>query len=183
MSFKTGICALAGALAAAGTAAAQDYPSPKAEVKAAIEKLAWLQGTWEGEGWHYTHAGKRETYNIKEQIVSKLDGIILAVEGRGWSVDAEGNEIEVHHAVAVMSYDPFAKDYRIHAFTRDGFQTATTPEVGEMSYRWTVPAGPGAEMRYHARIEDGEWVESGERCAGDKCTPAMEMRLRKKTGE
>ena len=163
--------------------AGQQQPAPKtraAAVKDALQKLAWLEGDWTGEGWAMTRSGTKETFNVTEKVVTKLGGLIIVAEGRGWSYDDAGNEVEGHRAFGVLSYEPFSKEYRFNAFVRDGYQTTATPDVATNSYRWAVPAGPGAEMRYHARLEDdGVWVESGERCAEEKCTPSMEMRLTK----
>ncbi len=169
--------------AAATPALAQPPQPPAAQVRAAMAKLAWLEGDWQGEGWRATRDG-RETFYVDERVRFHLDGIVLVVEGRGWSVNEHGAEIEGHKALGVFSYDAFARTYRFDAFIKEGYQSRTTPEIGENEFRWTVPAGPGAEMRYHARLtEKGAWVETGERCAGDACAPALEMRLEKKPAD
>lgn len=164
-------------------ALAQPPQPPAAQVRDAMAKLAWLEGDWHGAGWRATRDGK-ETFYVDERVRFHLDGIVLVVEGRGWSVDETGAEIEGHKALGVFSYDAFARSYRFDAFVKEGYQSRTTPEIGENEFRWSVPAGPSAEMRYHARLTDkGEWVETGMRCAGDACAPALEMRLEKKQAD
>lgn len=163
------------ALAAFATQASAQTPAP--QVRHAMAKLAWLEGEWLGQGWRAAETG-RETFQVSEKAEFHLDGIVLMLHGRGWSVDENGNEIESHKALGVLSFDPFAQAYRFSAYVKEGYQSHSTPEIGENEYRWSHPAGPGAEMRYHARLsEDGEWVETGERCAENVCTQIMEMRL------
>lgn len=165
------------AAVAANDAMAQAPAPPAPEVREAMQKLAWLEGEWRGAGWYNTPAG-RETYEVSEKAHFHLDGLILVVQGRGWSVDEDGAEIEGHKAFGVLSYDAYAKTYRFDAFVKEGYQSRSAPQVGENEFRWSHPAGPNAEMRYHARLSpDGEWIESGERCVAEKCTPVMEMRL------
>ncbi|GJL95061.1 MAG: hypothetical protein DHS20C05_14660 [Hyphococcus sp.] len=165
-----------------GPAAAQNPPTEI--VKQAMEKFAWLEGEWRGEGWSYNREGGRDTFQVHEIATYQLDGVVLTFHGRGWSVDEDGAEVEGHKAFGVVSYDAYAQTYRFDAFVKEGYQSRSTPEVGENEYRWAVSAGPDAEMRYHARLEDdGAWVETGERCVEDKCTPMMQMRLEKVMGE
>ena len=184
MTVKTALYAAATAGVLAATASAQAPTPPTADVKAAMDKLAWLEGSWKGEGWRLTPTGEKASFSVKEEAVPKLDGVVLTLEGLGWSRDAQGEKHIGHHAFAVLSYDPFARGYRINAFTWEGYQTTATPEVAEGKFRWRVPAGPGVEMRYYTRLgENGEWLEKGERCTGEECVEVMAMRLNKVAGE
>ena len=153
---------------------------PTEAVKLAMEKLSWIEGEWRGEGWRYNRNGGRDEFQVHEQLTYKLDGILLVAEGRGWSLDENGVETEGHKAFGVLSYDVFNQNYRFDAFVKEGYQSRSIPEVGENEYRWVVPAGPSVELRYHARLDgDGAWLETGERCVEDKCSPMMSMRLKK----
>lgn len=145
----------------------------------AMEKFSWLQGEWEGNGWRATRDGKK-TFNVHEVVSTQLDGLLLIVEGRGWSIDSDGNETEGHKAFGVFSYDVFAKSFHFDAFVKEGYQSRNKPEVGKNEFRWSHPAGPDATMHYHARLsKSGEWIESGERCVNEVCVQTMEMRLTK----
>jgi hypothetical protein len=164
-----------------GPAAAQPPSDPAPQVLTAMEKLAWMKGEWEGEGWRATREG-RETFNVRESVGEELDGLVIVVHGRGWAAGENGEEIEGHKAFGVLSYDAFAQTYRFDAFVKQGYQTRTAPQIEDNGYRWSHPAGPDTQMRYFARLTDGgEWLETGERCVKDACVPAMEMRL-KRTG-
>lgn len=162
---------------AAGPAAGQPSADPAPQVREAMSKLAWLEGAWRGEGWR-ARPGGRDTFNVTETVYFKLDGLILILEGRGWSIGENGADIEGHKAFGVLSYDAYAQTYRFDAFVKQGYQSRAEPQVGENEYRWSHDAGPGAEMRYHARLTaDGEWFETGERCVDEQCVQIFEMRL------
>ncbi len=185
MPFRAEITASAAMifLSLAAPAAAQPYPDPAPQVLAAMEKLAWLKGEWEGEGWRATQSG-RENFSVRESVSEELGGLVILARGRGWSVGEDGKEIESHKAFGVLSYDAFAQTYRFDAFVKQGYQTRTQPQVEENGYRWSHPAGPDTQMRYYARLTDtGEWLESGERCVKDACAPFMEMRLKRMGAE
>src|SRR5947209_7734262 len=100
----------------AGSSSAQP-PAPAAQ-REAMKKLDFLVGQWKGEGWMEFAPGQRRTFKGTEVVQSKLDGLLLAVEGlhRG-QVGATGEEAVVHHAFALVSYDGQAKRYRFQAFT------------------------------------------------------------------
>jgi hypothetical protein len=164
-------------------AAAQSPQPPAPAVRAAMEKLDWLAGEWRGEGWRMSAAG-RENFFVAETVEWDVDGLVLVLHGRGWSVGENGEIIEGHKALGILSYDAYARTYRFDAFVKEGYQSRTQPVVGENEYRWSHPAGPGAEMRYHARLTgEGDWFETGERCVSDACTPFLEMRLSKTSAE
>jgi hypothetical protein len=78
-----------------------------------MKKLDFLVGQWKGEGWMEFAPGQRRTFKGTEVVQSKLDGLLLAVEGlhRG-RVGDKGEESIVHNAFALVSYDDKAKRYR-----------------------------------------------------------------------
>ena len=170
---------LATATLTAPAVVAQAPQPPAPIVREAMAKLSWMAGEWRGDGWRMTPEGKAP-FQVAEKAHFHLDGLVLVVDGRGWSVNEDGEEIEEHKAFGVLSYDAHARAYRFDAFVKEGYQSRSEPEVGDNEYRWSVPAGPGAEMKFHARLgDDGEWIETGERCTAAACVPALEMRLKK----
>lgn len=176
-----GLSPFAGGLPAAAQPPGQQHQPPAPQVKAAMAKLAWLEGAWEGTGWRDGPHG-RETFNASEKAHWELDGLVLVFHGRGWDEKDTGETVEGHKAFGVLSFEPFSQTYHFDAFVKEGYQTRSNAEVGDNQYRWSYPAGPEMEMRFRARLTgDGEWLETGERCAGEACTKFFEMRL-KKTG-
>ncbi len=177
---KKAILAGLSAAAAALSAAAAQPPVPAPAVQEAMTKVAWMIGEWEGEGWRTRPDGEIERFKVLERIEPKLDGLILLIEGRGWSEPADGVRIEGHHAIGVFSYDAYARRYHFDAFVKEGYQTRSTPEIGNNTYAWSHPAGPGAEMRYTVQLtEDGAWLETGDFCREEECRQTFEMRLKR----
>src|SRR5438105_15866911 len=99
---------------AAGSSPGQP-PAPAAQQEA-MKKLDFLVGQWKGEGWMEFAPGQRRTFQGTEVVHSKLDGLLLTVEGlhRG-RVGDRGEEVVVHNAFALVSYDGQAKRYRFQA--------------------------------------------------------------------
>src|SRR5438477_9128613 len=91
-------------------------PTPAAQ-REAMKKLDFLVGQWKGEGWMEFAPGQRRTFKGTEVVQRKLDGLLLAIEGlhRG-----KGEEVVVHNAFGLVSYDDKAKRYRFQAFTSRG---------------------------------------------------------------
>lgn len=173
------LAGLVTALLSASAALAQPQP-PAPAVKEAMTEVAWMVGKWEGEGWRAGPDGVVETFRVRETVKPKLGGLILLIEGRGWSESDDGATIEGHHAIGVFSYDAHARQYHFDAFVKEGYQTRATPEISENAFTWTHPAGPGAEMRYTAQLtDDGAWLETGSYCHGDECRQTLEMRLKR----
>ena len=175
---KNAILAGLSAAATALSGALAQHQAPAPAVKEAMAKVAWLTGEWEGEGWRAAPDGEVHRFNVRETVEPKLGGLILLVEGRGWSEPAEGVRIDGHHAIGVFSYDAQARRYHFDAFVQEGYQTRSTPDVGDNHYSWSHPAGPGAEMRYTVQLtEDGAWLETGDYCREEECRQTFEMRL------
>src|SRR3954465_4448796 len=97
-------------MVAAGSSPGQP-PAPAAQ-RDAMKKLDFLVGEWKGEGWMEFAPGQKRTFKGTEVVQSKLDGLLLAIEGlhRGRVGDKE--EVVVHNAFGLVSYDDKAKRYR-----------------------------------------------------------------------
>lgn len=148
----------AGVLAAvltAGAAAAQP-PSPTlAEQKAAMAKLAFMDGEWVGPAKATQPTGVYEMTQT-ERVGSLLDGTVKLIEGRGY--DARGATL--FNAFAVVSYDPAAKAYRMRSHA-GGRVTEVELKLNPDGFSWTIPAGQ-SEVRYVAVVKDGTWTETGD---------------------
>ena len=165
-------------IVASGAPAQAQPPSPAPAVKAAMQKVAWLIGEWEGDGWRVTQSGAVETFTVSEVVEAKLDGQVLVIEGRGWSHTQDGVRVDGHHAIGVFSYSAHEERYHFDAFVSEGYQTRATPEIGENTYSWSHSVGPNAEMQYTAQLtSDGAWFEIGSYCRADDCQKTFEMRL------
>lgn len=159
-------------LATGGPAAAQEADKTAIVAqKAALAKLAWMDGTWRGPAATSGPGGEHKVTQT-ERVGTMLDGTIRVIEGRGFNPDGSIG----FNAFAVISYDPAkqAYDFRSYAQGREGdFVITPTPD----GYVWTIPAGP-ATIRYTATVKGDSWTEIGERViAGQPAVKFFEMHL------
>jgi hypothetical protein len=139
-------------------------PTAPAAQRDAMKKLDFLLGQWEGEGWMEFAPGQRRTFKGTEVVQSKLDGLLLAVEGqhRGQAGD-KGPQVIVHSAFALVSYDAKAKRYRFQAFTGRGNYEDAEAKVSEGRLVWGTKVPQFGDVRYTIKLDDkGRWVEIGQ---------------------
>ncbi|RIA44218.1 hypothetical protein DFR49_2457 [Hephaestia caeni] len=139
--------------------------------RAAMTKLAWMDGVWRGQAMMQTPAGERRITQT-ERIGPMLDGDVRVVEGKGFNADGSVG----FNALGIISYDPAAEAYTMHSYAqgRAGDFPLTPTDAG---YVWTIPAGP-ATIRYTATLTDGTWTEVGDRIVtGQAPQRFFEMRL------
>src|SRR5437870_1317462 len=80
--------------------------SPVVAQREAMKKLDFLVGEWKGEGWMEFVPDQRTTFKGTEIVQSKLDGLLLTIDGlhRG-KLGGKGEEVVVHQAFGLLSYD------------------------------------------------------------------------------
>ena len=139
-------------------------PTAPAAQRDAMKKLDFLLGQWEGEGWMEFAPGQRRTFKGTEVVQSKLDGLLLAVEGRHLGqLGGEGKEVVVHTAFGLVSYDDKAKRYRFQAFTGRGNSEDTEAKVTEGQWVWGMKVPQFGDVRYTIKLDEkGRWFEVGE---------------------
>lgn len=125
--------------------------------KAAMRKLDFLTGKWEGDAVVRTPAGERKIRQ-SEAVEYRLDGLILLIEGTGR--DPATGEI-VFNALATISYDDTAKTYRIRAYNAGRYlDTELTLEPN--GFQWGFTAGPAKIRNVMTLGPAGEWIEFSE---------------------
>ena len=176
-------CSIVAALAAlsigcAAAPALAQPPDPVALIaaqKAGLAPLSKMDGIWRGTAWTMDRTGKKHELTQTERIGPFLDGAVKVIEGRGYEADGSVS----FNALGVMSYDPVGKtfSFKSWAMGRQGDFPLTLTADG---FIWTVPAGPGAIIRYTAVIRDGTWREVGEYMAeGQLPRQIFEMNLKR----
>lgn len=156
--------------------APQPDPAPVLE---AMKAVAFLEGRWAGEGWIQMGPGPKEEFSQTEVIERKLDGGLLLIEGIGYSKAPEPKKI--HHAFAVVSFDPSSKKYRFssHLVGRPPLDVAA--EVGSNTFKWSYEPQAGFHIRYLITVSDATWREVGEFSRdGQSWRQFFEMTLRNK---
>lgn len=143
--------------------AAAQAPGPDPRIAEAMGKLDFLLGRWEGEGSFHMGPGEPKSVHITEHAYPKLDGMVVLLEGHGTAADLEsGEQVTVHNAFGVLSYDPKAERYLLRAINREGLTVDVVPEVGEQRFVWGFETRAGS-FRYTLTLdEQGRWHEVGE---------------------
>ncbi len=132
-------------------------PGPAIE---AVGRVAFLEGRWAGEGWIQMGQGPRQEFTQTETVEQKLDGAVMLIEGVGHS-KGDGSK-KVHHALALLSFDPVGKTLLFSSFMAGRPRLDVVPEVGENTFEWGYPPPSGGTVRYSIVVENDSWHEVGE---------------------
>lgn len=148
-----------------------------------MEKLGFLVGEWQGEGW-WIEPGQREkqAFRQTESVRTKLDGMLLVFEGLGkTAVGPGGAEKVTHDAFAILTWDEKNARYRFLAWrAADGVTIDTEAKVGDRSLQWGF-SSPQGTIRFTITLTaQGEWLEVGEASRdGQRWFKVLEMRLKR----
>jgi hypothetical protein len=139
--------------------------TPANPLAAEMKKLDFLVGEWKGQGWIEMVPGQRRTFRGEETVQRKLGGTALLIEGvHKGKPDGKDEEVIVHNALGVISYDERAKLYHFRSNLADGRYTDAEARVlspGAMEWGFQYPGG--GSMRFTISLtEKGEWREVGE---------------------
>lgn len=174
-------CLVVGAPAVvrAQTATANSPADAVAAKRAAMERLAYLVGEWEGEGWMQM-GGQRLTFRGGERVQSRLGGLALLVEGDFTSrPPGATRDVPVHQTLGVITFDEATSTYRFATWLATGATGSYTLELRPDGWRWHIDVGAGT-LRYTATFPGDEWVEIGEFSRdGANWDQFFEMRLRR----
>jgi hypothetical protein len=145
-------------LFAAAVSHAQERPPNTAAQREAMQKLAFLVGTWTGEAKILSNPSGPFTVKQTEQIQFKLDGLVLTMEGTGRNPST--GEV-AFGAFATVAYDDAAGVYKFRSHS-DGRYLETELKVIDKGFEWGFDAGP-AKVRFVMRLNAaGDWVETGD---------------------
>lgn len=161
---------LTGASAAVAQVPAQ--PAGSAAQRTAVGALDFLDGEWRGEAT-INGPGGPMTLTQTERVGSLLGGSIKVIEGRGYAADGATQ----FNAMAVLSWDERVGRYGFRSWA-NGHSGDYAFERTDDGFRWEIPAGPNAKVRYVAVVRDGTWHEVGDYLAeGQPPRRIIEMRL------
>ena len=128
--------------------------------RAAMKKLGFLVGKWNGEARLLRGPGEWVELHQSEEVQYKLDGLILVIEGVGRT---KSGGHSVLHALGIISFDDESRKYRMRAFN-DGRFLET--EVNLLDQGKAMSWGFALEhvtTKSVLRINEcGEWTELAE---------------------
>jgi hypothetical protein len=166
--------------AAAGTRSTPASPAiDVAAQRAAMQKLAYMAGKWQGEGWMES-GGVRHGFRGGEIIQEKLGGLALLIEGTFYDLDHPDRQTPVHSTLGVISYVPSTSTYRFLSWLASGRSGEQELVLRENGWEWRLESSWGT-IRYVMQLRPGgEWFEIGERSSdGETWHKFFEMTLRK----
>jgi len=155
-------------------------PAPDAaKLHDAMQAFLPAIGHWRGESWTQMGPGEPQRAVSDERVESRLDGLVLTIDGLHHARLTDGSAGKVvHHAFAVLSADP-AGGYRFSTFLADGRAADARGKWENGKFVWSPPAPPGREIRYVIdwTVVD-RWFEIGEMSTdGTIWTKFFEMNL------
>lgn len=159
---------------------AQERPDTSEKNKEKMLVFKDMVGNWKGDGNLQKGRDSSQKSLVDENVQTKLDGMLLVVEGTGKLADGSGKV--VHHAFGVLSYDALADQYKFRAYLVDGRSAdAWFNVVGENKFQWGFDV-PGGKIRYTIVIDAAAktWNETGEFSRDEKTWfKTFEMNLKK----
>ncbi len=97
-----------------------------------------------------------------EDVQYKLDGLVLLIEGKSAGPDSKTQ----FQALATISYDDAAHDYRFRAYN-DGHYVDTELTVNPDGFGWGFKAGPAKIQNTMHLTAKGEWQETTDVALGN----------------
>jgi hypothetical protein len=128
--------------------------------RAAMKKLGFLVGKWNGEARLLRGSGEWMHLHQSEEAQYKLDGLILVIEGVGRT---QSGGHSVLQALAVISFDDEAATYRMRAFNDGRFlESDVTLLDRDKAISWGFAVGQVTTQSVLRINESGEWTEVAE---------------------
>lgn len=177
----SGAVVLVGVLAVATVGGASPTPPPIPDRPGAVERAAlarmdFLVGEWEGEGWGLEPDGERSRFWVREVFRYRGDRDLMDMEGRFGTILADGSRAgEREYGLGFLTFDRESSEYRMWHYSSDGTVFTVTMEVDHegrgMKYTRTSAGGTiytfglkvGADGVWVSRIDilqpDGTWLQ------------------------
>ena len=146
--------------------------------RAAMEKIAFMIGTWKGDGWQMHGPGNRIDARMQETVTRGPGGAIFLVEGKGEAPGEGGGPPRVvHHAFGVISFDPARNAYTLRSYLANGMSGDFDLVPIDGGVMWSREV-QGGKIRYTAKYSSTEWNEVGEFSRdGTAWTKILEIKL------
>lgn len=137
---------------------AQNTIDQKALIQQKMSIFESWTGQWEGSG-KMEMQGTSEKFFQSEDIRLTMDGMLLTIEGIGYS--ESDPDLKIHHAFATISYHPNKEAYVMKSYTFEGQYTdAVFEHLGENSFKWYFDV-PGGTIIFYIDKSEEKWEEKG----------------------
>jgi hypothetical protein len=158
--------------------------APGAVERAALAKVDFLVGDWEGEGWSTPGPGERRRFWVKEYYHYRGDKDLMDMEGRFGRILPDGTSSpEQEYALGILFYDRQSGRYMMwHYSTQDGAKTVPMDvNVDGRSMQYVTEYAPGKTGRFHLVVgADGVWVSTFTILTAEKTwQQVMEFRMKR----
>jgi hypothetical protein len=154
-------------------AAQQPVSNSSDAQREAMRKVSFLAGHWSGPVTIVRGPGEALHLTQTEDVVYKLDGLVLLIEGKSTSADGKVQ----FSALATIAYDDTSHTYRFRAY-HDGHYLDTELSVPANGFSWSFTAGPAHIVNTMHLTGKGEWDEITEATVGSNPPHrSMDMQL------
>ena len=160
-------------------ATAQNPFQPNKATIDAMQKISFLNGNWKGTGWMQM-GPEKHTFNQTENIISKVNGSVIQIDGLG--KDEKNPDKVIHQAFAIISYDSQNSKYLMKAYRGDGNQIdADVKLIDDHTFQWGFSNAMAGQIKFTISVTDDTWFEIGEmsRDEGKTWMKYFEMTLNK----
>lgn len=142
------------------------------------ERLAWMEGQWQGEGWVIDPSGQRQTFDVYETALVAAGGQAVIVAGEGFSPAGSGRDGRKVHDASGFITGAGAPGYQMRAVTYQGYIQDAEMILTETGFEWQIDLGEERRVVYETTYADGVWSETGAYCSPQTgCMQNFAMRL------
>lgn len=141
-----------------------------AERRAAMARLSFLVGTYEGEGWMFTPDGVRRTFTHVERAEMRAGGLVLTVEGAARS-ESDPPDAPGFRAFGVIAWNDSEDRYEMQTYAYGRPYAVTGALAADNAFVWGFSPNEAVDIRYTITAPDPQtWSEIGEISMDDGAT-------------
>jgi hypothetical protein len=151
-------------------ALAQTGQSPAQVHKDKMHELAFMVGTWKGEGWQKRGEGK-DTFVGTEVARWSAGGTALLIEGH----QENSAGAERYNGLVVVTWNAPKDCYRFAQQTSAGTYVEYEAHLKDKALTWNLRE----DLPVTLTITDGSWLESASVISGDTKTEIFQLKMTK----
>jgi hypothetical protein len=182
---------LAGLSSAKGNSSPAKATAPPASAerpgdveRAALSKVGFLVGDWEGEGWSLSSSGQRERFWAKEFYRYRGNKDLMDMEGRFGAILPDGAmSAEQQYALGILFFDRENHEYHMWHYSSNGtaFTVKMDVDIERRTAQYTRKLAQGELGKFQVAVgEDGIWVTQLEILRPDNSwLQVMEFRMKR----